>query len=187
MHRQSLLPRQHDGPHAGAEVIEVGEKVLSRNLDQNLSAHRFKKGVRAMRMWSLFMNAAPDGSIIQRNAPRADLIVFEIKDRITKPDIEWMSSIADSAMMAHGTIDMLLIMSNYEGSDLGAKFDGYASTVMVRSVSHIRKYVVVGAPLFARAMIKLSGTVMPVETKTFDLSEEAAAWTYLAEAGPAAT
>ena len=133
------------------------------------------------------MNAAPDGSIIQRNAPRADLIVFEIKDRITKPDIEWMSSIADSAMMAHGTIDMLLIMSNYEGSDLGAKFDGYASTVMARSVSHIRKYVVVGAPLFARAMIKLSGTVMPVETKTFDLSEEAAAWTYLAEAGPAAT
>ena len=58
---------------------------------------------------------------------------------------------------------------------------------MVRSVSHIRKYVVDRAPLFARAMVKLSGTGMPVETKTFDLSEEAAAWTYLAEAGPAAT
>ena len=43
----------------------------------------------------------------------------------------------------------------------------------------------VGAPLFARAMITLSGTVMPVETKTFDLAEEAAAWAYLAEAGPA--
>ncbi|MCJ2138466.1 STAS/SEC14 domain-containing protein [Methylobacterium sp. E-066] len=133
-----------------------------------------------------FMTAAPDGSVIQRDAPRADLLAFEIKDRITKPDIEWMSSIADEAMKVHGTIDMLLIMSNYEGSDLGARFDGYASTVMARSVAHIRKYVVVGAPLFARAMITLSGTVMPVETKTFDLSDEAAAWAYLAEAGPAA-
>lgn len=131
------------------------------------------------------MNAAPDGSVIQRDAPRADLIAFEIKDKITKPDIEWMSSITDKAMQAHGKIDMLLIMSNYEGSDLGAKFDGYANEVKVRSVAHIRKYVVVGAPTFARAMIKLSGTVIPVETKTFDLAEEAAAWAYLAEAGPA--
>ena len=133
------------------------------------------------------MNTAPDGSVIQRDAPRADLIAFEIKGRITKPDMEWMSSIADSAMRVHSKIDMLLIMSNYEGADLGAKFDGYADTVIARSVAHIRKYVVVGAPLFVRAVIKLSGTVMPVETKTYDLSEEAAAWTYLAEAGPAAT
>ncbi|KMO29974.1 hypothetical protein VQ02_28590 [Methylobacterium variabile] len=131
------------------------------------------------------MSTAPDGSVIRRDAPRPDLIAFEIKDRITKPDIEWMSSITDAAMTAHGKIDMLLIMSNYEGSDLGARFDGYASGVMARSVAHIRKYVVVGAPMVARAMITLSGAVLPVETKTFDLSDEAAAWAYLAEAGPA--
>ncbi len=33
-------------------------------------------------------------------------------------------------------------------------------------------------------MITLSGPVLPVETKTFDLSEEAEAWAYLAKAGP---
>jgi hypothetical protein len=131
------------------------------------------------------MNASPDGSVVQRETPRPDLVAFEVKDRITKPDIEWMSSITDAAMTAHGTIDMLLIMSNYEGSDLGARFDGYATSVMARSVAHIRNYVVVGAPAFARAMITLSGTVLPVDTKTFDLSDEAAAWTYLAEARPA--
>ena len=130
------------------------------------------------------MNAAPDGSIIQRESPRADLLAFEIRDRITEADIEWMSSIADRTMETIDRFDMLLVMSNYEGSDLAARFDGYASTVMARSLAHIRRYVVVGAPLLARAMIKLSGTVTPVETKTFDLSEEAAAWAYLAEAGP---
>ncbi|GJD82331.1 STAS/SEC14 domain-containing protein [Methylobacterium haplocladii] len=133
------------------------------------------------------MQTAPDGSVIQRDAPRADLIAFEIKDRITESDTEWMSAITDDAMKVHDKIDMLLIMSNYEGSDLGAKFDGYANEVKARSVAHIRKYVVVGAPLFARAMITLSGAVMPVETKTFDLAEEAAAWAYLTEAGPATT
>ncbi|TXM70147.1 STAS/SEC14 domain-containing protein [Methylobacterium sp. WL12] len=138
------------------------------------------------RPWEGRVNAAPDGSIIQRESPRADLLAFEIKDRITEPDITWMSSIADAAMKTVDRFDMLLIMSNYEGTDLGARFDGYASQVMVRSVAHIRKYVVVGAPSFARAMIKLSGTVMPVDTKTFDLADEAAAWAYLAEAGPVA-
>ncbi|MGH1575088.1 STAS/SEC14 domain-containing protein [Methylobacterium sp. P31] len=151
-----------------------------------LTAMRFSTTAEKAALES-FMNAAPDGSVIQRDAPRADLIAFEIKDKITKPDIEWMSSITDNAMQAHGKIDMLLIMSNYEGSDLGAKFDGYAKEVKVRSVAHIRRYVVVGAPTFARAMIKLSGAVVPVETKTFDLAEEAAAWAYLAEAGPATT
>ncbi|AWN52200.1 STAS/SEC14 domain-containing protein [Methylobacterium sp. 17Sr1-1] len=131
------------------------------------------------------MNASPDGSVVRRESPRPDLIAFEVMDRITKPDIEWMSSITDDAMKTYGTIDMLLVMSNYEGSDLGARFDGYATSVMARSVAHIRKYVVVGAPAFARAMINLSGTVLPVDTKTFDLADEAAAWAYLAEAGPA--
>ena len=131
------------------------------------------------------MNAAPDGSIIRREAPRPDLLAFEIKDRITKPDIEWMSALADEAMKTHEKIDMLLIMSHYEGSDLGARCDAYATGVMARSVAHIRHYVVVGAPAFARAMITLSGAVLPVETKTFDLAEEAQAWAYLGEAGPA--
>lgn len=126
------------------------------------------------------MNTAPDGSVVQRDAPRPDLVAFEIKDKITKPDIEWMSSLTDQAMQQHEQIDMLLIMSNYEGSDFGAKFDGYANSVKARSVAHIRKYVVVGAPAFAEAMIKLSGLIMPVETKTFDLADEDAAWAYLA-------
>ncbi|MCJ2099475.1 STAS/SEC14 domain-containing protein [Methylobacterium sp. E-046] len=78
------------------------------------------------------------------------------------------------------------LMSRVWTGGTGAKFDGYVNEVEVRSVAHIRKYVVVGAPTFARATIKLSGTVMPMETKTFDLAEEAAAWANLAEVGPAA-
>jgi len=128
------------------------------------------------------MNSAPDGSVIRRDSPRPDLLAFEIKDRITKADIEWMSAVTDEAMKSLDTIDMLIVMSNYEGSDLGATFDGYAASVKARSLAHIRRYVVVGAPAFAKAMIDLSGFVMPVETKTFDLADEGAAWAWLANA-----
>lgn len=68
-------------------------------------------------------NTAPDATIIQRDAPRSELLAFEIKDKITQPDMEWMSSIADTAMQTHDKIDMLLIMSNYEGADADAKHD----------------------------------------------------------------
>ena len=129
------------------------------------------------------MNTAPNGTIIQRDAPRSDLLAFEIKDRITQPDMEWMSSISDAAMKVHGKIDMLIIMSNYEGSDSDANHDDYSNEVKAKSVDYIRKYVVVGAPLFARAMIAFNGLIKPVETKTFSLSEEQEAWDYLAEAG----
>ena len=84
------------------------------------------------------MPTAPDGSISQHRSPRPDLLAFEIRDKITKPDIEWMSSIADQAMQSHGKIDMLIIISNYEGSEAGAMFDSYATSVMTRSIAHIR-------------------------------------------------
>jgi hypothetical protein len=125
------------------------------------------------------MIAAPDGSVARRDASRSELVAFEIRDRISKPDIEWTSAIVDGAMKAYDQIDMLIIMSNYEGSDLAARFDGYAASVQTRSVAHIRRYAVVGAPAFAKVMINLPGLVLPVETKTFDLSEKAAAWAWL--------
>ncbi len=125
------------------------------------------------------MDSAPDGSVTRRDAPRPDLLAFEIKDKITKPDTEWMASVTDEAMRAYKEIDMLIIMSNDEGSEIDARFDGYSAGVKARSLIHIRRYVVVGAPAFAKAMINLSGWVTPVETKTFDLDEEPAAWAWL--------
>ncbi|XYD09100.1 STAS/SEC14 domain-containing protein [Methylobacterium sp. NMS12] len=125
------------------------------------------------------MTNAPNGSVTRRETPRPDLLAFEITDKVTKPDIEWMSAITDEAMKAHDKIDMLIIMSNYEGTELAASFDSYANSVKARSVAHINRYVVVGAPTLAKAMINLSGMFLPVEAKTFDLADEAEAWAYL--------
>jgi len=118
---------------------------------------------------------APDRSIVRRDSSRDDLLIFDIRAKITEPDIEWMAAQADAAFDRFGEVDMLIVMSNYDGAELGAIFDGDALGVQARAARHVRRYAVVGAPAWAKAMINLFAPLTPVEEKTFDLAEEAAA------------
>jgi hypothetical protein len=129
---------------------------------------------------------APDRSIVRRDSPRPDLLIFEIRAKITKPDIEWMAAEADAAFAGRGEVDMLIVMSNYEGAELGALFDGDALGVQARAARHVRRYAVVGAPVWAEAMINLMSPLTPVEEKTFALADEAAARRWIDEGARAA-
>jgi len=90
-----------------------------------------------------------------------------------------MSARVESAFDALEHIDLLLVMSNFEGAELSAIGDGEAMRAMTRSVKHVRRYGVVGAPAWARVMIQVFDVVSPVDAKTFDLSEEANALTWI--------
>ena len=122
-------------------------------------------------------------SIVARPSPRPDLLVFEVRAKITEPDIEGMAERVQSAFDALDHIDILLLMSNFEGAELSAIADGEAMRAMTRSITHVRRYVVVGAPAWAQAMINVFGVVSPVHAKTFDLSEEALAWEWINRPG----
>lgn len=117
-------------------------------------------------------------AIVQLPSERPNLLMFEIRARITKEDMEWMAERVDGAFDTQEKIDLLLIMTNYDGAELGAVFDGEAAGVMMRSLKHVRRYGVVGAPGWARAMIELFKWTTPVEEKTFSLEElaEARRW-----------
>jgi hypothetical protein len=119
-------------------------------------------------------------AIRRRESIRPTLLVFEIAGKISKADIEDMARQIDGAFDAHDKIDLLLIMTDFEGADVGAVFDREALGAQVRSVRRVRKYGVVGAPGWARAMIEFSDHLSPVEAKTFDLEEEADAWAWIA-------
>ena len=123
--------------------------------------------------------ATASPAIQRRPSPRDTLLVFEITGKISKGDIEDMALQVDAAFDSLETIDLLLIMSDFEGLDVGAIFDGPSLEAQTRSIKHVRKYGVVGAPSFARAMIEAFGHVSPVNAKTFDLSEQAAAWAWI--------
>jgi hypothetical protein len=124
-------------------------------------------------------------AIKRRESPSPTLIVFEISAKIAKADIEAMAQQIDAAFDAYYKIDILLIMTDFEGMDAGAAFDREALGAQARSIRHVRKYGVVGAPAWARAMIEVSDFLSPVDAKTFDLAEEAEAWAWI-ESGSSA-
>ena len=63
-------------------------------------------------------------AIVQQTSPRPGLLIFEIRAKIAKKDIEWIAARVDQAFDAHEKIDLLLIMTHYYGAELGAVFDG---------------------------------------------------------------
>ncbi len=120
-------------------------------------------------------------AIRRRASPRPTLLVFEISAKIAKGDVEAMAKDVEAAFDAYDKIDMLLIMTDFEGMDADAAFDREALGAQARSIRHVRKYGVVGAPGWARAMIEVSDFLSPVDAKTFDLAEEAQAWAWIEE------
>lgn len=120
-------------------------------------------------------------TITQLATLRRDLFAFEINGRIHKPDIEWMARTLEGAFRAQDQVDILIIMRNWQGIDLGAAFDGEALAAQARANSHVRKYAVVGAPGWAEAMINLFSPLTPVEEKTFALAEEQEAWAWVGD------
>ena len=124
-------------------------------------------------------DAGPHRSITARETGRADLLGFEVHAKIEEEDIEWMARRVETAFATMDVVDIILIMSNYDGAELSAVFNAEALKSQADSVKHVRKYCVVGAPLWAKAMINAFSPLSPIDAKTFDLDEEAAAWAWV--------
>lgn len=118
-------------------------------------------------------------SISAISTDRPTLHAFEISGKISKPDIEWMASTLKTAFETQGLVDIIIIITRWDGIDLGAMFDTQSMSVQAQANSHVRKYAVVGAPAWAEAMIKLFSPLTPVEEQTFDLSQAEQAWLWV--------
>lgn len=114
-------------------------------------------------------------AIVRQPSDRPDLLIFEVRAKIAKSDIERMAREVEAAIDTHSEVDILLIFATFDGATLGAIFDVEATKASLRSNAHVRRYGVVGAPAFAEAMINLFDPVTPVDAETFDLHELAAA------------
>lgn len=124
-------------------------------------------------------------SITEIATPRPDLFAFAVNGRLHADDIEAMARVLQDAFTRLGEVDILIIMRHWEGIDAGAAFDWQALKAQARASLHVRKYAVVGAPVWAAAMINLLSPLTPVEEKTFALAEEESAWAWVG--GRAAT
>lgn len=117
-------------------------------------------------------------------ADREDLLIFEVRGRLDAADMRRMADQVGDAFQLAGKIDLLILFRRLEGATAGAVLEPQALKTEVASVTHVRRYGVVGAPAWADALITLGGLLTPIETRTFDWGEdaEARAWIDRAEA-----
>jgi hypothetical protein len=118
-------------------------------------------------------------SIRQIPTRRETLFAFEVNGRIHEADIRAMAHTLKSAFDDLGEVDILIIMTGWEGIDVSAVFDSESLSAQAKANRHVRKYAVVGAPRWAEAMINLFSPMTPVEEKTFELSEVEEAWAWV--------
>ncbi|MEL7130643.1 MAG: STAS/SEC14 domain-containing protein [Pseudomonadota bacterium] len=114
-------------------------------------------------------------SITQVKTSRPDLYAFRITKMVTQEDMEAMAEVMNDAFDRHeDKIDMLLIFDRYDGAESGATWGWEALKSRFKSVTNIRRYVVVGAPDSAEDLIETMAKIMPIEAETHDT--EVAAW-----------
>ena len=127
----------------------------------------------------------PD-TVTRLPADRPDLYAFEIRGEVSEEAMESMSRTMNEAFDAHeGKVDMLLVFREFDGSEAGATLDFEVIASRFRALTNVARYVVVGAPEAANAMIETMARLMPIEAHTFPLHREGEAWALLGSERPA--
>ncbi|MGB3388376.1 MAG: STAS/SEC14 domain-containing protein [Pseudaminobacter sp.] len=110
---------------------------------------------------------------------RGDLCALEIVGRFTAADLENAYGLLQGAYAEHEKIDLLVRITHYDGFDWGSAFTEATIRGKTEALRHIRKYAVVGGPGWMRVMIGIFGPLTSIETRYFDLSDEAEAWQWV--------
>jgi hypothetical protein len=110
---------------------------------------------------------------------RPTLLAFRIEGRIEQEDVEAMAREVLATFEERGEIDMLILLQDWDGISAGAILSRERLETQVRAVRHVRKYAVVGPPGWAATLINGFDRILPVDARTFDSGDEAAARAWL--------
>ncbi len=103
------------------------------------------------------------------------LLVFEIDGEVTKDGADLVFAAFDRAVEAHGKVNLMVRVKDYEGFDLGLLGDRDTMTSKFGAIGKVNRYAIVGAPGWMRMMVQTMGPLLPIEMRAFDTSEDGAA------------
>lgn len=107
---------------------------------------------------------------------------FRIEGGVTTEEMAGMAEVMNAAFDRDETVSMLVLLHDFVASDAAAGLSLRSLESQVRSLAHVERYGVVGAPSFAAAMIETFDKISPIDARTFDPGEEAAAWAFVGAA-----
>lgn len=118
-------------------------------------------------------------AIVRVPTDRANMLAFRITDKVRSADAKAIMGFLTDAYERFEKLDLLVIVDDFEGFEPQILFDAGAWSTKRESLSHVRRYAVVGGPSFLRNAAGFFGAFMPVEIKAFERHEEDDAWQWL--------
>ncbi|WP_324754312.1 STAS/SEC14 domain-containing protein [Roseovarius sp. Pro17] len=110
------------------------------------------------------------------------LIAYEIHGRITAEDVDKVLTPLEPHLKGDGKINLLVRFKSYEGFDPAILMDGSLMGTKMSAITHLGRYAIVGAPGWVKTIASGVAPMMPFEMRLFDVTEDAAAWTWVRSA-----
>ena len=118
-------------------------------------------------------------SIKQIATDKPSVYAFHIEGGVTADEMAKLADVVNAAFDRDEKVSLLFILHDFGASDAMAGLTPGSLYSQMRSLAHVERYAVVGAPTIAAALIETSEKVLPVEARTFDPDEENAAWHFV--------
>jgi len=119
------------------------------------------------------------GPICEIKTNNAKVHAFKISGHIDDDASEALAKHMNDVFDRQDDVSMLLDLSGFAGSDWDSMLDIDVIKSRFRSLSHVSRYAVVGAPDGAAKMIAVMDKLIPVKAKAFEKTDISAAWTFV--------
>lgn len=110
---------------------------------------------------------------------RDDVFAFTIEGHLDDASLENLYGLLDAAYETHEEIDLLIRLTGYEGFDWTSAFSESTLSMRSKSLKKLRRYAIIGGPLWVQASITLMQPFLSIELRAFDADDEGEAWEWL--------
>lgn len=108
-----------------------------------------------------------------------NVFAYEVDGRLRERDIKAAVQELKPYFEREGKFNVLARMKNFSGFDLSALLDDDYIRLKLKSHSKVEKYAVIGPKPWMRNLMELISPLVRTEIRTFDASEEDAAWEWI--------
>ena len=108
-----------------------------------------------------------------------NVFAYEVDGRLRERDIKAAVKELKPFFDREGKFNVLARMKNFHGFDLLSIFDDDLVRLKIKAPARIAKYAVIGPKPWMRNLLELAGSVISTEIRTFEMSEESAAWEWI--------
>ncbi|MEO8573899.1 MAG: STAS/SEC14 domain-containing protein [Pyrinomonadaceae bacterium] len=122
---------------------------------------------------------APGASIHFLQTTSENVFAYEINGRLRERDIRSAVDAVKPFLDRDGKFNVFARMKDFSGFDLLSVFDDKLIKVKLKAPSKIDKYAVIGPKPWIRNLLELVNPLVSTEIRTFEASEEDAAWEWV--------